>query len=520
MESLNSGDVPAVADLGLVRRKAKSASVPLASDEASSMVRASQLVGTSHDILPKILGDLKDLIASESATWKGKFSQLLIVNRPFFHHGADVLWDTMDSLEPAFKLLPWFSTPYTGIENHRYSGAADWERFITYSSRIKSYVLSSPPNLHMDPPWFMELFTLPDRPDPMFPALQRIHVSSSALTGPPLLFLLIGPALRSLHLVLIKSSIAQDNALSILPRLTTSTPHLQTFQYQGVFRPKLFLHVSKFASIISLDLGFLDGGDPRYLRDLRRLPHLERLTIHAPTFDVKSGREILLKPSLQSRSGLQTLRHQSITASGYQQCLIATVLSPRKLHSVVLEIGNATDAMAFHLCIGLYLSGNPSLRELVVSFKQVDRTPAPPSQSSTNRNDWPSAQVASGCFTHSLEASRHVQMLTITDMPPHIAILSYPNLIYATNSWELLCTLHIQVALPAGAELQDAETRLFARLFPGLSFLASNVWKHFPNMENLELHFDGGLIAEEDIYNQTHPRALNLTMILTLSLIS
>lgn len=79
--------------------------------------RPSQQVALSDDLLPLILINLRELLKLEKGVskWKSGFVTSLVVNRAFFHASAGILWEMLDDLATALRLLPWYKTPYTGI---------------------------------------------------------------------------------------------------------------------------------------------------------------------------------------------------------------------------------------------------------------------------------------------------------------------------------------------------------------------------------------------------------------------
>lgn len=69
----------------------------------------------NEDILPEIIFQFKSLFEGENG-WKQPVSRLLVVSKAVFYAGLCILWQSMDSLKPAFKLLPWFTKPkYEGL---------------------------------------------------------------------------------------------------------------------------------------------------------------------------------------------------------------------------------------------------------------------------------------------------------------------------------------------------------------------------------------------------------------------
>ncbi|KAJ3542272.1 hypothetical protein NMY22_g3576 [Coprinellus aureogranulatus] len=468
-------------------------------------IPASSLIGLSYDILPLILNSVRDLLEAdaEGRSWKKSFLPLLLVNKCFFHCGADVLWNTMDSVAHVFKLLPWFKSPYSGIGTYKYCGADDWERFMVYASRIKSFSLDPSPNVDISFPWVMELHTLPGRPDPFFPALQQVDLCIRENTGGPLLFLLVGASLRSLCIDA-KRSPTEENILAVLPRLSSASPNLCIFKYHGTYSDAFVTQICALQGITSLRLSFETGGDANCLRQLRNLPHLRLLKLSAPWLDAFTPGQPITKQSqpLTTNSGqLLPLLEVYVETTEHQQCAIARILSPGTLMRLLLSFMNLADLMPFYLCLGLYLKANPSLRELVVVFNESWEFSLPGVPRS-HRAAWPSFRDASDAFFSELQASRTIRAFTVKDMPYRIAASIYLNLLHASSAMTHLHHLSISVKLPASLDGPDFPP---IPTFPGLSFLATTIWRLCPNLKSLSMHFDENLVLAEDLSKLLHP---------------
>lgn len=98
----------------------------------------------SEDILPLIITRFKNDILglNLTASWEKAIAQLLVVSKAFFHAGIAVLWHCMDSVVPAFRLLPWFSKRhYDGI-GVRYS-SQDYTTMVMILSWVFSRYIST-----------------------------------------------------------------------------------------------------------------------------------------------------------------------------------------------------------------------------------------------------------------------------------------------------------------------------------------------------------------------------------------
>ncbi|RXW12957.1 hypothetical protein EST38_g12897 [Candolleomyces aberdarensis] len=292
---------------------------------------AQESVLKSEDILPIILLELKGALLEEplghtatdalnpttegTLSWKASLCSLLLVNRSFFQAGSNLLWNTMETLEPVFRLLPWYTkTRYNGLGNYQYNGSVDWERFNFYASRIQGFHLISSPedDFPISSPWLLQLLTLHERPDPLFPILQSIIVIPEAFPRLQVLFLLVGPSLRSLE-VFSCSEISDyaiipsdweayaseseeafteevlDNLIALLPRVSVSSPQLQSLTYRGPFSVDLFHHLSQLKSLVSMHLTMANsyGGLLAPSKCFAKLTSLQHLVLEAPLLDVE-----------------------------------------------------------------------------------------------------------------------------------------------------------------------------------------------------------------------------------------
>jgi hypothetical protein len=88
----------------------------------------------SEDILPIILLELKGYLldldqplsdhtmdpssstGEKTSSWRASFLPLLLVDKSFLQAGSNLLWNTMETLAPVFRLLPWYKkTKYKGL---------------------------------------------------------------------------------------------------------------------------------------------------------------------------------------------------------------------------------------------------------------------------------------------------------------------------------------------------------------------------------------------------------------------
>ncbi|KAJ3540177.1 hypothetical protein NMY22_g4416 [Coprinellus aureogranulatus] len=396
------------------------------------MSLASQKVCDSQDLLPAILLNLKDPLGKQEETdsWRKELIPLLAVNRSFFDCAADMLWESMPTLEPVLKLLPWFSTPYNGIGDYHYSGADDWKVFNSYAKRVKSIQVRNATTVRMPTLWFIELLNLHGRPKPFFPSLKRVEITADASAELPVLFFLRGPA---------------GNAWPLA---------VQIDQY----------HLPKPASL-SLGAAYFEGE--------------AAISANVP----------IAKGMLPTLTALQVMTTQ------YQHCLVAASLCPSNLENLGLRFVNPQDVTAVYICLALYLSCNPTLSKLKLEFRKGNLGSIP----SVARDEWPSIYDATDRFLYALKNCRDVDSLTISEAPMALAKPAFPVILQGIREWKHLTALCITVELPASESRQERAGEPRTPTFPGLAFLAWNVWMYFPNMRSLESQFDRVLVEGEDL---------------------
>lgn len=301
--------------------------------------RPSRQVALSDDLLPLIFTNLRELLTLEKGilSWKAGYTPLLLVNRDFFHASADIIWEELDSLAPVFELLPWYKIPYTGIGTHDYVGASDWKRFSLYAHRIQRLELRQPVDIGPTP-CFMELFTLPGRPNPLLPALKSVSLLPAALLGMPSLFLLVSPALTTMEVSCTLSECYRaplqlppsENVLNALTMIPFHARQLHTFAYTGVANNEFFHRLSKFITLRTLRLTFIG---PMYLgvaEKLCALEHLEHLEVTVPSIVGRFvDKKAVAKPLLVS-SRLGVLKTLNVAASAYGQCILAHGIPARQ----------------------------------------------------------------------------------------------------------------------------------------------------------------------------------------------
>ncbi|KAJ3523874.1 hypothetical protein NMY22_g11244 [Coprinellus aureogranulatus] len=423
-----------------------------------------QEVLLSQDIVPEIILHLKDSV--DPKEWKKAVAQLLLVNKAFFHSGIGVLWSSMDDIIPVFKLLPWFS------ESKCYSG-------IGYLS--------------------VELMTLPGRPDPFFPHLQHIAINPPATVRLPSIFIFVTPSLRSadvfpshristpatgdvsagqvLHLF--------DEWLAVFARIAALSIELQHFSYCGATSGKFWSILSRFTHLRSLRLSIKNVEYPESFHPLRRLPLLESLDIDALCLQSRTTHL-----SSTTSTQLHRLRYLSIYATAYHQFRIARSISPPQVRHLNLHVFKEGERYTFCQAVLQYLENNHVLETVNVEFScshlQEEVDPL---------SGW-WARVVMQRLRSALDAVRKVQRMSFIDAPYRLATTILPMLCQSMARWNALTFFHFRI------RLDDSSTSVFSSLspFPGISFLATTVWQHCRQLQELELHFDRDMIVSgEDL---------------------
>lgn len=156
--------------------------------------------------------------------------------------------------------------------------------------------------------------------------------------------------------------------------------------------------------------------------------------------------------------------------------------------------------MVFYLCLDLYVSANVHLSKLLVTFGEGPLTETPPGIPPTSQADWPTKLGASAGFITAMKWTTSIESLLLRDIPLDMAASIAPTLLRAISCWSTLTHLSFRVALDDPGNSEDSDgTSLLTPPFPGLSFLASKIRRYCPILEELEFHFDKGLVVEEDL---------------------
>ncbi|RXW18323.1 hypothetical protein EST38_g7535 [Candolleomyces aberdarensis] len=499
---------------------------------------AQESVLESEDILPIILLELKGALLEEplghtatdasspttgrTLSWKASLCSLLLVNRSFFQAGSNLLWNTMEILEPVFRLLPWYTkTRYNGLGNFQYNGSVDWERFNFYASRIQGFHLISSPedDFSISSSWLLQLFTLHERPDPLFPILQSIIVTPEAFPGLQVLFLLVGPSLRLLEVfscseISDSASIPSDweayageskegfreevqaNLIAVLPKVSVSSPQLQSFTYRGPVSMDLFLHISQLKGLVSMNLTMANayGALLAPYKCLAKLSSLRHLVLEAPLLDALDW-----WPSPEERVNvdLDTLQ---VTTTATQQFRLRKSIRFMNLRMLVLEFVGKTSTFLLNSTIKRYLPRSRGLERLSITFLSGKPLGVEEPEDGQSRQQQVEEQQGRPTVVSTLQGSAKLKEVFMRNVPPSLVKSAVYSLQQAMPKWSQLTMLVFQPRQqPISTESQS--TLPVAGESTGLSFLGTTVWTRCNNLQELEFHFDEAEIATEDLLN-------------------
>ncbi|KAJ2911907.1 hypothetical protein MD484_g8507, partial [Candolleomyces efflorescens] len=427
----------------------------------------------------------------------------------------------METLAPVFKLLPWYTkTPkYMGLGSFKYSGSIDWERFNFYASRIQRFHLKYSPEEDFSIPWawLLQLFTLHERPDPLFPILQSIIVTPNAFPGLPVLFLLVGPSLRSLELFSCSkifdygnippdweacaresqeaSERAQENLIAVLPRVSMGSPQLQSLTYQGPLSDDLFHQFSQLKGLVSMHLTMVDrrSGLRAPIECFSKLKSLKHLVLEAPLIQTTETSETSLEHPFVM--GLNTLK---VMVNSDQHTYFQNNVHFNRLQKLSLEFtGQKASALSFHLIIKDYLRRSRELESLSIAFIP-GRTLAEDGtieQGSMEKRRHKEEKKARAYSANAMSAT-DLKQVHMMNVPPSMMKSIASVLRIAMSSWPHLKILRFCVQ---GQSTSSILTEKVSSSLPGVRFLGNTVWKSCPELEELEFHFDEDIIAQETL---------------------
>lgn len=352
----------------------------------------------------------------------------------------------------------------------------------------------------------MELFTLPERPNPLFPALKSAFLSPAAFVGVPSLFLLINPALTALEVT--ASTLSEgyrrplltpppESLLNVLPSMSFGARQLRTFAYTGTTNDEFFHRLLKFTSLQTLRLTLANYVYLGNLSKLRTLEQLHTLEVTVPFLNGQFvDRKVVTKPLLVSNR-FDPMKTAHAVASEYDQCILARGLPPRRIRNLRLGFIQAADAIPLHLSLGLYLEANPTMESLVVEsvgYSTQEQTSIVSRLQVESRlhYQWPSITEANNLLLSAMEKSEGLRKFHLLDFPLSLAEPTDSVLRESLASCRSLTSFRFRGRL-------NLTSPAWTVSFVGLSFLASVVRVHCPALEELEYHFSSHQILEEDL---------------------
>ncbi|KAJ3546912.1 hypothetical protein NMY22_g1857 [Coprinellus aureogranulatus] len=512
--------------------------------KALPQTRACHTVLSSEDILSKLV-----LHLIEGNDWKTA-ARTLTVNGAFFNAGASVMWRSMDSLRPIFKLLPWFSMPqYDGVGVFRYTGGENWQRFNLYASHIQHFTAAQESMPELTPYHVLELLTLPERPAILFPSLRSVSISTRfrvpSVASP---FLLVSPPLIAFQYSSYKpwdlfpptpdSLTPPEDLEMVLPTMATT---LQSFNYCGPTTNEFIHRICRMKSLRTLHLSTTSEQHPKYLQYIHHLPCIEEFNIEGLYFKGAAW-EPRVMDLVPPTSRMPRLRALTVRAASVWHGRVALYLLPTTLRSLYLQMTRCTDAMPMFLSGYTYFKPNTNLEELSIEMfdqfglgEPITSLPTPTEQ----------RELAEG-FETTLAGLKCLRCFSVTGIPPDLAVTLLPHVTQAMVSWPAVTRISFNVQ-PNHANVQPTHERVWglnsmdffsqntlhfesppppsptpqkpsATSFPGLSFLSLVIAKLCPGLLELEFHFDIVLVVEEplemflDAQGPRHLRLQTLTI--------
>ncbi|KAJ3540174.1 hypothetical protein NMY22_g4412 [Coprinellus aureogranulatus] len=448
-----------------------------------------------------------------SNDWKSAVATLTI-SRAFFHAVASIVWRSMHSLKPVFKLLPWFLKPnYNGIGVFKYAGVEDWTRFNLYAPLIRNFDFLTESMSEMTAYQALELLTLDGRPTFLFPNLRSVSISPLGRFSVASPFLLLSP---SLNMIQYQFSNPQDKAwdprsplpelvpppddlMTVLPRLAATCIQLRSFSYWGPTTHEFLSTLCQIKSLRVLQLKITNKQNPNGLQYIHNLPCIEELSIEGLSFEggAEEPRVLDLVPSTSRMPRLQAL---TIRAASLWHGRVALCLAPTTLRRLHLQMVKRSESTSLFLIGYTYFKLNTALEDVYIEFLYQDvEEPAPPSQSAARGE----REAAEG-FETALARLGNLRRFFISGIPFDLAAALLPRITEALVLWPVVTCISFRVQPPEPliARSNGTTPRLPAPStspFPGLSFLPLVIGKLCPSLEEFEFHFDTILVAKESL---------------------
>ncbi|KAF6746077.1 hypothetical protein DFP72DRAFT_1152908 [Ephemerocybe angulata] len=331
------------------------------------------------------------------APWKRTFARLARTNRTMFHASIDVLWETMTSLEPFFGTLlladldekggfvgPLLIRVIRQTYNCEQPTEKDWERFKLYSGRTKVLVLDELPQPSgVSPEWLTYLVTSKHMPNPLFPAVKRLFLSSTDNLS---LYVAscVAPSLQAIRLSLGNTPEAKVACHALAASISQNARALTEFRFMSPIEPKSLKHILNMRTITYLRIQIHAWVDKfPTLSALNGLLSLRQLVIaenwgwpiteswitetrngpyHLPSLDIEGP--------IARESPLKHLESIEVCGGVVFQFQLASAVSPRSLKELRLlfmEDESDEGMCLVPLVLAIYASRNTDLQVLRAS---------------------------------------------------------------------------------------------------------------------------------------------------------
>ncbi|KAF6757966.1 hypothetical protein DFP72DRAFT_1065220 [Ephemerocybe angulata] len=306
-------------------------------------------------------------------SWKQFFARLACLNRAFFHASIDVLWENMHSLEPFFGvLLPADRNPDSSLFKPLlyYPGvtSAQWDRFKFYSTRTKSLALHRSTSPGLSSAWALFLSTDKGKPDPLFPALKDLYLTSDDALSLLVAFSVV-PQLKLLSIDLDDES-DEDSGAAITTALRARASRLSRLSLLHPVDKYTASRSFSIASLTSLCLALRGTTTEVPWAKMHRLHRLERFELKQSLNDDESSEVPSLADIAQhlSRpSPFPGMRELAVEASSSMQYQVAASVSPhslKRLHIKVLANNPYEQMLVLPHVLTVHMKRNPNLTTL------------------------------------------------------------------------------------------------------------------------------------------------------------
>ncbi|KAF6746081.1 hypothetical protein DFP72DRAFT_855721 [Ephemerocybe angulata] len=326
------------------------------------------------------------------APWKRTFARLARTNRSMFHASIHVLWETMTSLEPFFGTLlsadldekgafvqPLLIRVIRQTYNCEQPTEKDWERFKLYSGRTKVLVLDELPQPSgVSPEWLTYLVTSKHMPNPLFPAVKRLFLSSTDNLS---LYVAscVAPSLQAIRLSLGNTPEAKVACHALAASISQNARGLTEFRFMSPIEPKSLKHILNIRTITYLRIQVYAWVHKfPTLSALNGLLSLRQLVITEnwgwPITETSSGPYPLpsldIEGPIARESPLKHLESIQVYGGVVFQFQLASAVSPRSLKELRLLFmeDESNEGMCLvPLVLAIYASRNTDLQVLRAS---------------------------------------------------------------------------------------------------------------------------------------------------------